>query len=288
MKTFKLSIIADIHGILPSLEAVLADIESDPPDEIIVAGDFLGGPQPQQVLDVLQGLGCKFILGNGEINMLKMHQGTAPDEWWTHHQFDLGRWIYRQLNETVFDFLAELPQQYVVHPAGCSPMRVVHGAPWDAYKLVFPREEPDVLLRALRMIPEDVLVFAHNHLPDVIYLDGKLAVNPGSVSNNLNGDTRASYARLTCQQGKWEPRLHYVNYDLNAVVDVFKQTGFLQANGPLARAFLESILTGTNKAVDYINFAFQEAHKVGYENLTAVPDEIWVTAERSFPWQYRF
>jgi predicted phosphodiesterase len=221
MASFKIAIIADIHGILPSLRAVLADIESDPPDEIIVAGDFLGGPQPQDVFDVLHGLGCKFILGNGELNLLKMSQGTAPDEWWTHHQFDLGRWIYRQLNDSVFTFLTELPLQYVLHPTNCSPVRIVHGAPWDVYKLVFPREEPDVLLRALRMIQEEVLVFAHNHLPDVIYLDGKLAVNPGSVSNNLNGDTRASYATLTYQRGGWQPQLHYVDYDLDAVVDVF-------------------------------------------------------------------
>lgn len=285
MNAFKFAIIADIHGVYPSLKAVVADIQSNPPDEIIVAGDFLGGPQPQQVLKVLQGLGCKFILGNGELNMLKMRHGTAPDEWWTHHQFDLGRWIYRQLNEAAFNFLAEIPLQYVVHPADCSPVRIVHGAPWDVYKLVFPREEPDVLLRALRMIPEEVLVFAHNHLPDVIYLDGKLAVNPGSVSNNLNGDTRASYATLTYQRGAWQPRLHYVTYDLNEVVDVFTQTGFLQANGPLARAFLESILTGENTAMDYINFAFQAAQAAGYQDITAVPDEIWLSAADAFPWQ---
>ena len=288
MRSSKVAIIADIHGILPSLKAVLTDIQSDPPDEIIVAGDFLGGPQPQQVLDVLRGMGCKFILGNGELNMLKMHQGTAPEEWWTHRQFDLGRWIYRQLNKAALNFIAELPLQYVVHPNGCQPMRIVHGAPWDVYKLVFPRDDPNVLLRALRMIPEQVLVFAHNHLPDVIYLDGKLAVNPGSVSNNLNGDTRASYATLTFHDSVWQPRLHYVPYDLNEVVDVFMQTGFMQANGPLARAFLESILTGTNTAMDYINFAFQRAQKAGYGNLAAVPDEIWLSAEDSFPWQCNF
>jgi hypothetical protein len=68
----------------------------------------------------------------------------------------------------------------------------------------------------------------------------------------------------------------------------FKGTGFLQANGPLARAFLESILTGENTAMDYINFAFQEAQKAGYQNITAVPDDIWLSAADSFPWRYRF
>jgi len=288
MNSSKIAIIADIHGILPSLEAVVKDIQSDPPDEIIVAGDFLGGPQSQQVLDVLQGLGCRFILGNGELNMLKMREGTAPDEWWTHRQFDLGRWIYRHLTDAIFSFLTQLPMQYIVHPPSTDPICVVHGAPWDAYKLVFPREDPDVLRRALRMIKEDMLVFAHNHLPDVIYLDGKLAVNPGSVSNNLNGDTRASYATLIYQHGQWQPQLHYVSYNLQEVVSIFKQTGFLEENGPLARAFLESILTGKNTAIDYINFAFQAAKEAGHKDLNAVPDEIWLSTADSFPWKYRF
>jgi hypothetical protein len=37
--------------------------------------------------------------------------------------------------------------------------------------------------------------------------------------------------------------------------------------------------------MDYINFAFQAAQAVGYQNITAVPDEIWLSAADAFPWQ---
>jgi predicted phosphodiesterase len=283
-----IAIIADIHGTLPSLKAVLADIQSNSPDEIIVAGDFIVGPQPREVMNLLQGLGCKFILGNGELNMIKMHQGTAPKEWWTHRQFDLGRWIFDSLDEDIFELLLELPEQLVVQPSVCPPVRVLHGAPWDIYAEIFPHEAPEVLERALMMIPEDVMVFAHTHLPDVIYLGKKLAVNPGSVSNNFNGDPRASYATLSFDPTGWQPRLHFVSYDLSEVVRVYKETGFLQANDPLSRAFLESVLTGENVGRDFIRHAFQQARDAGYVNIKAVPDEIWIGAAETFPWQFAF
>jgi len=288
MSSIRIAIIADIHGTLPSLKAVLADIQSNPPDEIIVAGDFIVGPQPREVMDHLQGLGCKFILGNGELNMLKMHQGTAPKEWWTHRQFDLGRWIYDNLDKEIFELLAKLPEQLVVQPRGCPPVRAIHGAPWDAYAEIFPHEEPEVLTRALMMVPEDVMIFAHTHLPDVIYHDQKLAVNPGSVSNNLNGDTRASYATLTHDITGWRPRLHFVSYDLAEVVQIYKGTGFLQANDPLSRAFLESVLTGKNTGKAFIQYAFRQALEAGYDDVKAVPDQIWIGAAETFPWQFKF
>ncbi len=286
MGTYTLAVIADIHGILPSLEAVKADLSKHSPDAILVAGDFLGGPQPKSTLAFLQTMDCQFILGNGEAYMLKMHRGAAPEAWWTHRQFDLARWVYGRLEESDFDFLEALPEHWVVHPPGSEPLRVIHGAPWDINQLVFPHTAPEVFERALKAIPENVLVFAHTHLPEILRRHGKLAVNPGSVSNNLNGDTRATYATLTWDGAVWRPALHTVGYNLQDVVDAFQETGFLEATRPLSRGFLESILTGENTGADFIDHAYQEAEKAGFHNLEAVPDEIWLAAESTYPWKF--
>jgi predicted phosphodiesterase len=285
-QSYRFAVLADVHGILPSLENVLADIQEESPDEVVVAGDFLGGPQSVEALTMLREAGCRLILGNGEANMLKMHWGTAPEVWWTRRQFDLARWIYRSLDDSIFQFLEILPEQLVVCPSGGEPVRIVHSTPGDMYELVFPYTEPEVLNRALRMIPEKVMVFAHNHLPDVIHRNGKLAVNPGSVSNNLNGDTRASYAMLTWDGVRWEAELRYMTYDLDQVRSVFEQTGFLEANRPLSRAFLESILTGENTGWGFIAYAFYLAEQAGHKNLEAVPDAVWLAAEETYPWHF--
>lgn len=286
MDPYRVAVIADIHGISPSLEAVIADLESPSPDEIVVAGDFLGGPQPKETLALLDTLAPHYILGNGETNLLKMRRGTAPAAWWTHRQFDIARWVYDRLDESDFEFLESLPEQWVIYPEGSEPLRVIHGAPWDINKLLFPHKEPEVFERVLKVIPEDVLVFAHTHLPEILRRHGKLAVNPGSVSNNLNGDTRASYATLTWDGEAWAPELNFVDVDLQKVVDSFRETGFLEAARPLSRGFLESILTGDNTGGDFIEHAFKEAGAAGFQNLEAVPDAVWLDAESTYPWKF--
>jgi predicted phosphodiesterase len=285
MTSYRLALIADIHGTLPPLEKVFEILDADPPDQIMVAGDFLGGPQPHKTLAYLQHKGCQFILGNGETNMLKMHRGSAPKAWFTHHQFDLAQWIYNQLDEADFRFLESLPEQIAVRPPGCAPVRVVHGTPWDINKLLFPHKEPKALTRALTMISESVMVFAHTHLPEILYHKGKLALNPGSISNNLNGDTRASYATLTWDGESWSPDLHFVTYDLMKVKEIFIKTGFLEHTRPLGRGFLESILTGENTAFNFILYTLQKTQEAGYPNPNVVPDAIWFEAEKHYPWK---
>ena len=49
----RVAAISDIHGNLPALEAVLAEIDAEGVDEIVVAGDTAHGPWPAEVVDLL-------------------------------------------------------------------------------------------------------------------------------------------------------------------------------------------------------------------------------------------
>jgi len=51
----RLAILADVHGNLPALQAVLADVQRQNVDGIIVAGDTTGGPNPVQAMDPTPG-----------------------------------------------------------------------------------------------------------------------------------------------------------------------------------------------------------------------------------------
>ena len=57
-----IAIMPGIHGLLPPLEAVLTELRSNPPAEIIMAGDFLDGTQPREVLVYLRSLAPRFII----------------------------------------------------------------------------------------------------------------------------------------------------------------------------------------------------------------------------------
>ena len=49
----RIAVLADIHGNLPALRAVLAEIDQDPVDAIVVAGDVVGGPLVRETLELL-------------------------------------------------------------------------------------------------------------------------------------------------------------------------------------------------------------------------------------------
>ena len=56
----KLAIIADIHGNLQALEAVLTDIKNQNVDTVIVNGDMVNrGPSNVEVMERVTGEGCR-------------------------------------------------------------------------------------------------------------------------------------------------------------------------------------------------------------------------------------
>ncbi len=73
----KIAAIYDIHGNLPALEAVLADIEVEQIDQLIVGGDVVAGPLPVATLQRLQAVSTptQFIRGNAESELLRFLAG---------------------------------------------------------------------------------------------------------------------------------------------------------------------------------------------------------------------
>ncbi|MFC6590670.1 metallophosphoesterase family protein [Deinococcus lacus] len=82
----RLAVIADIHGNLDALRAVLADIRSQGADQILVNGDVVNrGPDSVAVLELLLALEppVRFLLGNHD-DLLALWQARSSDlpaEW---------------------------------------------------------------------------------------------------------------------------------------------------------------------------------------------------------------
>src|SRR6059036_1620073 len=78
----RVAVLSDIHGHLPALEAVLANLEASTVDRIVLNGDIAGGPLPGETLDRLVALGDRavWVHGNGERMMVAGYDGTPlPD-----------------------------------------------------------------------------------------------------------------------------------------------------------------------------------------------------------------
>src|SRR5260370_8995274 len=67
---------ADIHGNLPALEAVLADIAVTDADLLMICGDVASGPLPIETLEVLRALPrARFVRGNADRGLVTAFDG---------------------------------------------------------------------------------------------------------------------------------------------------------------------------------------------------------------------
>ena len=281
----RLAVMADTHGNLPALEAVLEDIAPLHVDSILVAGDLVGAPGAEETIRLLRARGAIMIRGNSDTGLLRYNAVPNDHPWRTHRQFALLRWDHRHLNTETLNYLGSLPEQRVVDIPGTAPIRIFHGAPWDASFGLDPDEEPEMLDRAFAQTVEQVLLCGHTHVPWQREKDGRLALNPGSVAGPLNGDMRAQYAFLAWQHGRWDAEHRAVPYDLSRIRADFQESGLLEEGGVLAQSWLLSIETGRDVTREFLTYAYRLAEEAGFKDCDAVPDEVWDRAAETFPWE---
>lgn len=299
----RFAVLADIHGNLPALEAVLADAERQSVEGIIVAGDFLDRPQPLEVSRVVQGLGACVIRGNREEYLLAYARRDAPDHWRTSKQWTGVRWLCDRLDREAWDYIESLPQEGVFTADGVDAIRVVHGAPGSATGLVLPCGDPVAMALyrqaellglsyrrvsfddAVAQVDEPVLICAHSHIPWKQEQGSRLVVNPGSVGVPINGDARAQYAVLAWEAGRWEAEHRAVAYDLKQIRAAYDESGILAVDGAFGRALLCSTETGLNVFGWLMSHCRRHATEAGVPESEAIPDAIWDEAATTFDWE---
>jgi putative phosphoesterase len=281
----RLAVLADIHGNLPALEAVLNDLRDEPVDGFIVAGDMVAGPNSDEVVERLRELNAWMIRGNNDNYLLKFASGSAPDWWYTAQQWAFTRWCFQQTDPATLEFLRSLPEQRVLALPGTSAMRVLHGSPRDVSELIYPDRDLSLLDLALGMTAEPVLIFGHTHEAWQLLRNGRLTLNPGAVSGSLVKSACANYAVMTWQAGDWKAELREVKYDILALRASFHETGLLEAGGAFARAVLFDFENGANTVPALVEHAYKLAANAGYPDCEFVPDEIWDQAANTFDFE---
>src|SRR3954453_814417 len=95
-----IALIADIHGNLAALEAVLDALRAEPADEIVCLGDVAAtGPHPHEVLRRLQGLGCPMVMGNADAELRDGPPPAAETDEDARRITDISRWCAAQLDD---------------------------------------------------------------------------------------------------------------------------------------------------------------------------------------------
>src|SRR5439155_24187371 len=133
----------DIHGNLPALEAVLQDVQQDDVDLIVVGGDVLPGPMPQDTMARLLSLNIpvRFIHGNGDRVVLAHLRGESIDEVPARYR-DSIMWTTERLDNVSRRLIGEWPLTCTLEIDGLSEVLFCHATPQND-RDCFTRLTPD-------------------------------------------------------------------------------------------------------------------------------------------------
>jgi len=225
----RLAIVSDIHGNLPALEAVFAEIARAGVDAVLNLGDIVSGPLwPRETARWLMAKAWPTMRGNHERQVLhdpRERMGASD------------AFAADALGEAERTWLAGLPTQLA---AAGGEVQACHGTPHSDLHYLLETVTPDfgqhgsLGLRAasaaeiderLAGVRPPVLLCGHSHVPRVVQAGATLIVNPGSVGlpayddhhpfphSVETGSPHARWALLARESGVWRAELRATHYD---------------------------------------------------------------------------
>lgn len=248
----RIAIIADIHGNLLALKAVLAHIETLHVDRILVAGDVVvGSPDSLACWELVKSLGCPMLRGNHERYVFDFGTERAKPEW-SLPQFGPVQFTVAQLGDTARRELAALPA--IIRLPEAPDVLFVHGSSRNDTDLVFPYTSDAELEPMFAGAGERWILRGHNHYPGVRLWGERRIVTVGSVGLPLDGTPSAQYSVLERKAGDWALQMYSISYDVDAAVRRFKDSGYLEEAGPMARLFMREVETASSHIVPFLQW----------------------------------
>ena len=201
MKTIQIdrpfAVFSDVHGNLPALEAILADIERRGVVLTVCLGDLVGyGPSPNEVALLVRDAGIPTLMGNYDQG-IGFETGDCGCVYKTDEQRAEGAvsldWTQRVANDEVKAHLRALEDHFVLQtPSG--DILAVHGSPRRINEYLFEDRPASAMERMAREYPYPAILFGHTHVPYSRRVGDTVFVNVGSGGRPKDGDWRVCYA----------------------------------------------------------------------------------------------
>jgi predicted phosphodiesterase len=201
----RVAVVSDIHSNLHALEAVLAAIDAEAPDELWCLGDLVGyGPRPNECCATIAERADVCLAGNHDLAV----RGTIDLEEFGGEAAVAARWTREELAPEAQALLDRL------EPAGSAHgVALYHGSARDpVWEYVLSDEGA---LATLELADSPLVLVGHSHVAIAVVLaggrldgglapagtevdlsTGRLLLNPGSVGQPRDGDPRAAYLIL--------------------------------------------------------------------------------------------
>jgi predicted phosphodiesterase len=191
------AVFSDVHGNLPALEAILADIERRGVGRTLCLGDLVGyGPSPNEVALLVRHSGIPTLMGNYDQG-IGFETGDCGCVYKTDEQRAEGaaslQWTQEVVGDEVKAYLRTLEDHFVLKTLG-GDILAVHGSPRRINEYLFEDRPASAMARMAREYPYRAILFGHTHLPYARQIGQTTFVNVGSAGRPKDGDWRACYA----------------------------------------------------------------------------------------------
>jgi diadenosine tetraphosphatase ApaH/serine/threonine PP2A family protein phosphatase len=232
----RVAVISDVHANWHALEAVLAEVEREEPDELWCLGDLVGyGPRPNPCCSAVERRAAICLAGNHDLGVL----GSIDLAEFTGDAVEAARWTRGVLAEGSRRFLESLES----HGAR-EGVELYHASPRDpVWEYVLSAE---AAVAAFELTESQVVLVGHSHVPLAISLtdavlgggvaaggtetelgSSRWLINPGSVGQPRDGDPRAAWLLLHLDRGRAEHRR--VEYEVGLTQNEIRERGLPDA-----------------------------------------------------------
>jgi diadenosine tetraphosphatase ApaH/serine/threonine PP2A family protein phosphatase len=229
----RVAVVSDIHSNLHALTAVWAEIEAESPDEIWCLGDVVGyGPKPEECTRTVADDVALPLCGNHDLGVL----GEIDIEDFAPDAASAALWTRGVLSEPSRDFLAGLQPL-----AEANGVQLFHASPRDPVWEYVLTDQAAAAALALTTAP--LVLVGHSHVPLAVTLDrdggldgghapagteielgdGRWLLNPGSVGQPRDGDSRAAWLLLDLDAGRASFRR--TEYAIAETVEEIREAG---------------------------------------------------------------
>lgn len=242
----RIAVMSDIHGNLEAFVQSLNDAKRLKVDGIVNLGDAIGyGPQPEEVLNLLEKKDILNILGNHELAVLdkKLREYFSPQALLSLEH------TLKYLTFASMRYLKNLPAYLDLEGT-----LLVHGCPPDSPTDYLNRMSFSEIEETFTLNGFDIAFVGHTHHMMLIGYDGKdlqfdpmqqktiqldskyrYIVNVGAVGQPRDGDPRAKY--VIWDNDRKTLQIRRVDYDVDRVVALIGKRGFLHRDA-------ERLITG--------------------------------------------
>jgi len=211
-KMQKIYLLSDLHGNIPAYEAVVNDIgyEAYNKNKKLFVGDYIDfGPWPNEIIDSIKSLrNAYYVIGNHDQYLFQDIKKLLPKSDIKQNMIEHAYWTKSNISNMNIEWIKSLEIVKSIMVEGIEIL-FFHGNLYETDKAI--SED------TIRSIKHKIVISGHIHHAYSKIIDDKIVVNPGSVGEPLDKDTRASYSILNIESGIIKVENKRVEYDISII-----------------------------------------------------------------------